>query len=32
MDGVRHATKERAIDYSVAVDNDYAVWSAFDNH
>ena len=22
----------RAIDYPVAVDNDYAIWSAFDNH
>src|SRR5207342_1424680 len=26
------ATKERAIDYPVAVDSDYAIWSAFDNH
>jgi thiol-disulfide isomerase/thioredoxin len=32
IDGVRRATKERAIDYPVAVDNDYEVWSAFDNH
>ena len=32
IDGVRRATRERAIDYPVAVDNDYAVWSAFDNH
>ena len=32
IDGVRRATKERAIDYPVAVDNDYAVWSAFANH
>jgi thiol-disulfide isomerase/thioredoxin len=31
IDLVRQATKERAIDYPVAVDNDYAVWSAFDN-
>ena len=31
-DGVRRATKERAIDYPVAVDNDYAIWSAFANH
>ena len=31
-DGVRRATKERAIDYPVAVDNDYEVWSAFANH
>jgi thiol-disulfide isomerase/thioredoxin len=29
---VQHATKERAIDYPVAVDSDYAVWSAFANH
>jgi thiol-disulfide isomerase/thioredoxin len=32
LDGVRQATNERAIDYPVAVDNDYAIWSAFDNH
>jgi thiol-disulfide isomerase/thioredoxin len=32
LDGVRRATKERAIDYPVAQDNDYAVWSEFDNH
>jgi hypothetical protein len=29
---VRRATKERAIDYPVAVDNDYALWGAFANH
>lgn len=32
IDGVRQATKEREIDYPVALDNDYEVWSAFDNH
>ena len=32
IDGVRHATKERAIDYPVALDNDYGIWSAFDNN
>jgi thiol-disulfide isomerase/thioredoxin len=32
IDLVREATKERAIDYPVAGDNDYEVWSAFDNH
>ena len=32
IDLVRQATKERGIDYPVAVDNDYAIWSAFDNH
>ena len=29
---VRQATKERAIDYPVALDSDYEIWSAFDNH
>jgi thiol-disulfide isomerase/thioredoxin len=28
---VRHATTEREIDYPVAVDNDYEIWSAFAN-
>jgi thiol-disulfide isomerase/thioredoxin len=28
---VRRATKEREIDYPIAVDNDYVIWSAFDN-
>jgi thiol-disulfide isomerase/thioredoxin len=32
IDRVRQATKERAIDYPVALDNDYAVWGAFANH
>jgi thiol-disulfide isomerase/thioredoxin len=32
IDRVRVATKERGIDYPVAADNDYEVWSAFDNH
>ena len=32
IDGVRRAIGQRAIDYPVAVDNDYAVWSAFTNH
>jgi thiol-disulfide isomerase/thioredoxin len=31
IERVRHATKERAIDYPVAVDSDYGVWSAFAN-
>ncbi|MFD6565140.1 redoxin family protein [Micromonospora profundi] len=31
-DQVRQAVAARAIDYPVAVDNDYAIWSAFDNH
>jgi thiol-disulfide isomerase/thioredoxin len=32
IDLVRQATREREIDYPVAVDNDYAVWTAFANH
>jgi thiol-disulfide isomerase/thioredoxin len=32
IERVRHATRERAIGYPVAVDSDYAVWSAFANH
>jgi hypothetical protein len=32
VERVRQATKERAIDYPVALDNDYEIWSAFDNH
>jgi thiol-disulfide isomerase/thioredoxin len=32
IDRVRLATKARVIDYPVAVDSDYAIWSAFDNH
>ena len=32
IDLVRQAVKERDIDYPVAADNDYAVWTAFTNH
>ncbi|MCU1489614.1 MAG: Thioredoxin [Acidimicrobiaceae bacterium] len=32
INDVRRALKERRIDYPVAIDNDYAIWSAFDNH
>ncbi len=32
IDLVRQAVKERDIDYPVAADNDYAVWTAFSNH
>jgi hypothetical protein len=31
-DTVRQATRDRSIDYPVALDNDYAIWRAFDNH
>jgi len=30
--GVRRALGDMDIEYPVAVDNDYAVWSAFENH
>jgi thiol-disulfide isomerase/thioredoxin len=32
IDLVRQAVKDRDIDYPVAQDNDYAIWSAFANH
>jgi len=32
LGGIRRAITERAIDYPVAVDSDYAIWEAFDNH
>ena len=32
IEGVRQAVRERDIDYPIAADNDYAVWTAFANH
>jgi thiol-disulfide isomerase/thioredoxin len=32
IDLVQRAASERGIGYPVAIDNDYGVWSAFDNH
>jgi thiol-disulfide isomerase/thioredoxin len=32
VDNVSRAVREMRIDYPVAIDSDYAVWSAFDNH
>jgi hypothetical protein len=32
LDGVRTALKAMDVRYHVAVDNDYAVWQAFNNH
>jgi hypothetical protein len=32
IDRIALATKERGINYPVAVDNDYRIWSAFDNN
>ncbi|KAF1709335.1 cytochrome C biogenesis protein [Pseudoxanthomonas kalamensis DSM 18571] len=32
VDNVHKALRDLGIDYPVAIDNDYAVWKAFDNH
>jgi thiol-disulfide isomerase/thioredoxin len=32
VDNVRQAAKEMAVEYPIALDSDYAVWRAFDNH
>src|SRR5215831_20406643 len=32
VDNVRRAAREMHIEYPVAIDSDYAVWTAFDNH
>ena len=32
LDNVRRAIEEMDVRYPLAVDNDYAVWNAFDNH
>jgi thiol-disulfide isomerase/thioredoxin len=32
IDGIRLAVEVREIDYPVAQDNDYAIWTAFANH
>jgi len=32
VDNVRRAVKDRKIDFPIAIDNDYAIWRAFDNH
>jgi thiol-disulfide isomerase/thioredoxin len=31
VDNVRRAAAELGVDYPIAVDSDYAIWSAFDN-
>jgi len=31
IDNVRRATKDLKIDYPIAIDNDYAIWRAFNN-
>jgi thiol-disulfide isomerase/thioredoxin len=32
LDNVRRETHDLKVDFPVAIDNDYAVWQAFDNH
>jgi thiol-disulfide isomerase/thioredoxin len=32
LGNVRRAVRDLRVDYPVVVDNDYAIWSAFDNH
>jgi thiol-disulfide isomerase/thioredoxin len=32
LDNVRRATNDLHVHYPVAVDNDYAIWNAFNNH
>jgi len=32
VDNVREAVKEMAVEYPVALDSDYGIWRAFDNH
>jgi thiol-disulfide isomerase/thioredoxin len=32
VDNVRQAAKDMRVEYPIAIDNDYAIWSAFDNH
>src|SRR5919108_2637454 len=32
LDNVRRQVKDLRVHYPVVVDNDYAIWSAFDNH
>ncbi len=32
LDNVRRAAKDMKIGFPVAIDNDYAIWRAFDNH
>ena len=32
VDNVRRALSQLTIDYPIVIDNDYAIWRAFDNH
>ena len=32
VDNVRRAAQDMSVDYPIAIDSDYAIWRAFDNH
>jgi thiol-disulfide isomerase/thioredoxin len=32
IENVRRAARDMRVSYPIAIDNDYAIWSAFDNH
>jgi thiol-disulfide isomerase/thioredoxin len=32
INNVRQASKEQAVGYPIAIDSEYAIWNAFDNH
>jgi Thioredoxin like C-terminal domain len=32
LENVRRAAKDMKVSYPIAIDNDYAIWDAFDNH
>ncbi len=32
LENVRRAVQDMGVDYPIAIDNDYAVWDAFENH
>jgi len=32
LENVRQAAKDMRVEYPIAIDNDYAIWSAFNNH
>jgi thiol-disulfide isomerase/thioredoxin len=32
LENVRRAARDMRVEYPIAIDNDYAIWNAFDNH
>jgi thiol-disulfide isomerase/thioredoxin len=32
LENVRRAARDMRVEYPIAIDNDYTIWSAFDNH